>query len=183
LSEAHTTTGGVPVIESQRLIMRGHRRNNFADCVMMWADPRVTRYIGGKPLAAEEVWARILRYAGLWSLLGFGYWVIVDKVSGRFVGEVGFADFKRSIEPPFGTAPEIGWALAPWAHGAGLATEAVRAAVAWGDGNLGPVRTVCLIQPDNIASIRVAEKCGYREFQRTTYKDRPTMLFQRSGQN
>ena len=58
MSEAHTTTGGVPVIESQRLIMRGHRRDDFADCVMMWADPRVTRYIGGKPFAAEEVWVK-----------------------------------------------------------------------------------------------------------------------------
>ncbi|MGH6930137.1 MAG: GNAT family N-acetyltransferase, partial [Dongiaceae bacterium] len=87
--------------------------------------------------------------------------------------------FKRSIEPSFAGAPEIGWALAAWAHGAGFATEAVGAAVAWGDGHLGSERTVCLIGPDNLASIRVAEKCGYREYERTTYKDHPTILFQR----
>ena len=65
----------------------------------MWGDRDVTRYIGGKPFSREEVWSKILRYAGHWSLLGFGYWVIADRASGRFLGEAGFADFKRRIEP------------------------------------------------------------------------------------
>jgi RimJ/RimL family protein N-acetyltransferase len=147
----------------------------------MWADPAVTRHIGGRQFSREETWSKILRYAGLWALLGFGYWAIEEKGSGRFVGEVGFADFKREIEPSFGGTPEIGWGLAPWAHGRGFATEAVGAAVAWGDGHLGTRQTVCLIDPDNAASIRVAEKCGYREFERTKYKNQPTILFRRDG--
>ena len=145
----------------------------------MWADPVVTRHIGGRPFSREEVWSKILRYAGLWALLGFGYWAIEEKASGRFAGEVGFADFKREIEPSFAGAPEIGWALAPWAHGRGFATEAVGAAVAWSDGHFASMQTVCLIDPDNAASIRVAEKCGYREFERTKYKNQPTILFRR----
>ena len=145
----------------------------------MWSDPAVTRYIGGKPFAADEVWGKILRYAGLWSLLGFGYWAVEDRTSGRFVGEVGFADFKRDLAPSFSGAPEIGWALASWAHGAGMASEAVGAAIAWADAHLDATRTVCLINPDNAASIRVAGKSGYREFARTHYKDRPTILFER----
>ena len=66
--------------------------------------------------------------------------------------------------------------LAPWAHGKGFATEAVRAILAWGAAHLGG-RTVCMIDPANLASIRVAEKCGYKEFARTTYKGEPTILF------
>jgi RimJ/RimL family protein N-acetyltransferase len=169
----------IPIIETARLQLRGHRVEDFGDCAAMWADPRLARFIGGKPFTSEEVWSKILRYAGLWSLLGFGYWVIEEKASGRFVGEAGFADFKREIEPSFAGVPEIGWALAPWAHGRGLATEAVGAAVAWGDGHFGATRTVCLIDPENAASIRVAEKCGYREFERTKYKNQPTILFRR----
>ena len=171
----------VPTVETARLRLRGHRIEDFHDCAAMWADPAVTRHIGGRPFSAEEVWSKILRYAGLWSLLGFGYWAIEEKASGRFVGEVGFADFKREIEPSFAGAPEIGWALASWAHGVGFATEAVGAAVAWGDGHFGAVRTVCLIGPDNVASIRVAEKCGYLEFERAAYKGQPTILFRRLG--
>jgi RimJ/RimL family protein N-acetyltransferase len=63
-------------------------------------------------------------------LLGFGYWVIEDKATGRFVGEVGFADYKRDMESPVKEAPEIGWVLAADAHGSGYATEAARAAIA-----------------------------------------------------
>jgi RimJ/RimL family protein N-acetyltransferase len=176
--KAQYPAAGFPIIETERLRMRGHRLDDFAECAAMWADPGVTRYIGGKPFSAEEVWAKILRYVGHWSLMGFGYWVIEERVSGRFVGEVGFADFRR-IEPPLHREPEIGWALATWAQGMGFATEAVSAVVAWGEGHFGSARTVCLIHPDNVASARVATKCGYLEFGRTTYKDQPTILFRR----
>jgi len=171
----------VPVIETARLRLRGHRSADFGDCAAMWADPGVVRHIGGRPFPAEEVWAKILRYAGLWSLLGYGYWAIEEKASGRYVGDVGFADFKRDVRPSFDGAPEIGWALAPWARGVGFATEAVGAAIGWGDGYFAAARTVCMIDPENAASIRVAETCGYREFGRTLYKNQATILFQREG--
>jgi RimJ/RimL family protein N-acetyltransferase len=174
-------TAEVPTIETARLRLRGHRVEDFGDCAAMWGDAAVVRHIGGRPFSTEETWAKILRYAGLWALLGFGYWAIEEKGSRRFVGEVGLADFKREIEPSFAGAPEIGWALASWAHGAGFATEAVGAAVAWGDGHSAGARTVCLIDPDNLASIRVAEKCGYRDYARTTYRGQPTILFRRKG--
>jgi RimJ/RimL family protein N-acetyltransferase len=179
LSDSANAPSRVPVVGATRLILRGHRADDFAACAAMWGDGLVTRYLGGKPFSAEDVWARILRYAGLWALLDFGYWAVEEKSSGRFVGEVGFADFKRAIEPGFDGAPEIGWVLAPWAHGQGFASEAVAAAVAWGARKFGGSRTVCLINPDNAASIRVAQKNGYREYARTTYHDRPTILFQR----
>ena len=166
-------------IDTERLTLRAHRLEDFPDTRAMWAQPEVTRYIGGRPLAEEEVWLRLLRYVGHWSLLGFGYWAIRERGSDRFAGEVGFAIGKRSLEPSFGDAPEIGWALAPWAHGKGYATEAVRAALAWGADHFGPRRTVCMISPENLPSLRVAEKCGYREFARTTYKGDPIILFER----
>ena len=146
----------------------------------MWADPAVTTYIGGgKPSTREESWARLLRYGGLWPLLGFGYWVIEEKATRRFAGEAGFADFKRALEPSFGDAPEAGWTVAPWAHGKGFATEAVQAAIGWADASLSSPRTVCMIDPQNVTSINVAQKCGYREFERTTFREKPIILFER----
>ncbi|MGA9899372.1 MAG: GNAT family N-acetyltransferase [Terriglobales bacterium] len=178
-SLVHPATA-VPVIETQRLKMRGHRLDDFVNCAGMWADPIVTRHIGGKPFSEEETWARFLRYAGHWSLMGFGYWAIQEKETGGFIGELGFADFKRDLQPSLKGVPELGWVLASKAHGKGYATEAVRAALAWGDAHFGLVRTVCIIHPDNLASLRVAEKCGYKEFQRTTYKGHATVIFNRS---
>jgi RimJ/RimL family protein N-acetyltransferase len=169
----------IPSIDTPRLTLRGHALEDYGDCAAMWADPEVTRFIGGRPFTGEEVWARLLRYVGHWKLLGFGYWVIRERTSGRFVGEVGFADFHRQLDPPLGDAPEIGWALATWAHGQGFATEAVRGAVAWGDERFGTRRTVCLIDGGNIASRRVAQKCGYRETGTARYKGEPTHVFGR----
>jgi RimJ/RimL family protein N-acetyltransferase len=169
----------VPVLETARLKLRGHRLDDFAACAAMWADPVVTRHIGGKPFTEEESWSRLLRYAGHWAMLGFGYWVVEEKATGCFAGEIGFADYKRDIEPSLQDIPEIGWAFATPVHGRGYATEAARAVVAWGDAHFGACQTGCIIHPENLASIRVAEKCGYVELQRTTYKKQPTILFLR----
>ena len=49
----------------------------------MWADPAVTRFIGGRVFNREEVWARLLRYAGHWQWMGYGFWAIEEKESGR----------------------------------------------------------------------------------------------------
>jgi RimJ/RimL family protein N-acetyltransferase len=172
--------GEVPALETERLRLRAHALEDLEACCAMWADPVVTRYIGGKPFPREEVWGRIQRYAGHWSLLGFGYWVAEEKDSGEFVGELGFADMKRNIEPPLDDIPELGWALATRWHGKGYATEAVRAVIGWGDRHFGPVKTACLIHPENVASMRVAEKCGYREWRRTQYRGHETVLFART---
>lgn len=167
-----------PVIETARLILRGHRREDFEDCVGMWTDPGVTRFIGGKPSSREEVWSRLLRYVGHWQVMGFGYWIAHEKGTGRFVGEIGFADFKRELEPSFGDTPEMGWALNSGLHGQGYATEAVAGALAWADAHFAEPRTVCMIDPSNAPSLRVAEKVGFREFARAHYRE-PTILFER----
>lgn len=169
----------IPQLVTDRLILRGHLTSDFGDCAAMWADPEITRFIGGQPLAAEDVWIRVLRHVGHWALCGYGFWVVEDRATRRFVGEVGLADFKRALVPSLDGSPECGWVLATWAHGRGYATEAVRAALAWADRELGASSTAALIDPANAVSIRVAEKCGYRRAELTTYKGDPAQLFRR----
>lgn len=169
----------IPVVETERLRLRGHALGDFSACASMWGDPIVTRHIGGKPFSAQNVWSKLLRYVGHWTLLDFGYWVVEERATNRFVGEVGFADFKRDLNPSFDGTPEIGWALAPCAQKKGYATEAVQAALGWADRRWPGGRTVCLIDPDNVSSLRVAAKCGYREYARTKYLDSPTILLER----
>ena len=169
-----------PTLESDRLIFRAHTLDDYADLAAMWADPEVTRHIGGRPFTSEESWHRLLRYAGHWQLLGYGFWMIVDKASGRYAGNIGFGDFKRELDPPVADfKPEIGWALASWAHGRGLGTEAVNTALAWADAQLPARRIVCLIDAGNVPSVRVAEKCGFRPFADVSYHGTPTRLFER----
>ena len=169
----------VPVLETARLRLRGHRRDDLAAGLALWSDPVVVRSIGGTSATGEAVWSRLLRYRGLWALLGYGYWAIEERAGGGFVGELGFADFRRTIEPSIDGIPELGWALDSRVHGRGYATEAVRAALRWADIHLEIGRTVCIIAPDNVASLRVAHKGGYCERVRTTYHNAPAIMFER----
>ena len=170
----------IPVIETERLLMRAFKVEDLDDYVAMWADPNVLEHIGIPPSSREMTWTRLLRAHGHWALMGFGFWAVEEKVSGRFVGEVGFAEFMREMEPSLVGTPEMGWVLSAWSHGRGFATEAARAAIGWGEVNRVSQRTTCIINPGNRASLRVAEKCGYREFARTTYKDHPIIVLERT---
>jgi RimJ/RimL family protein N-acetyltransferase len=170
----------VPVIETERLRLRGHGYDDLAQCLAMWSDPNVTRFIGGKPSTEQQTWLRLLAYIGHWSLLGFGYWVVEERDSHTFVGEIGFADFKRDITRSMKDSPELGFALASSYHGKGYATEAVRAAVSWGDVHLPCEKTVCLISSQNLASLRVAEKCGYKVFEQTAFNGEPAQFLSRA---
>jgi len=174
-----TTAIDIPVLETERLILRAHRLDDFEACVTIFSDPDVTRFLGGKPMTREEIWGRFLRQPGHWALLGYGIWAVEEKQTGAFIGGIGFLDAKRDMVPSLDGMPEMGWVLSPRAHGNGYATEAVRAAQAWGEAHFGKVRTVCIIAPQNRASLRVAEKCGFRAWQNTTYKDEPTIVLVR----
>ncbi|MGD9979619.1 MAG: GNAT family N-acetyltransferase [Hyphomonadaceae bacterium] len=168
----------VPVIETERLRLRGHELRDFENSAAMWADERVTRFIGGKPSAREDSWRRFMTFPGHWKLMGFGYWLIEEKAGGAYVGDGGFGNFKRGL-PALGDTPEQGWALTPAMHGKGYATEAVRAMLGWAERHFGRTDFVCMIAPENVASHRVAEKAAYREFARAEYKGEAAVLLKR----
>jgi RimJ/RimL family protein N-acetyltransferase len=167
----------IPTLETDRLILRGPTLTDFAEMAAMWSDPVVVRGVGGVPFAEEEVWARLLKYVGHWALLDYGMWIVREK-NGTFVGEVGFFDLHRAITPAL-DVPELGWVLASRAHGKGFATEAVQRILAWGEQRFGGRTYSCIIDTDNAPSLRVAEKCGFREHVHTVYKGTAVILFRR----
>ena len=99
---------------------------------------------------------------------------IEHRACGKLIGNCGVrindADLREG---------NIGFAVDPSYWGQGYATEAVRAATAWGDAHFGACQAACIIHPENLASIRVAEKCGYRKLRLASYKGQATMLFVR----
>jgi RimJ/RimL family protein N-acetyltransferase len=171
-----------PVLVTERLVLRPHQAQDFEDLAALWGDGAVVRHIGGRPFTEEEVWARLLRYVGHWAVAGYGYFAVREAQSGRFVGDVGLSDGRRALDPLFDDAPEAGWALAPWAQGRGYAAEALAAVLAWSDATLKAPRTVCLIDPQNRPSIRLAERFGYRRYAEADYKGGPVLLFERAAQ-
>jgi RimJ/RimL family protein N-acetyltransferase len=163
-------------LTTQRLVLQPHRIGDFAEMKAMWADPAVVRFLGGVPSSDEDSWARLLRYAGSWALLEYGFWAVRQQDGGGYVGDVGFLDGHRTGVPGFEGDPEIGWSLVTAARGQGFATEALQAALGWGRGRFR--RCVAMIHPDNAASVAVAVRCGFRHFRVARYKDAPIGLWE-----
>jgi RimJ/RimL family protein N-acetyltransferase len=168
-----------PRLETDRLILRPHRSEDFPDCAAMWRDPQVVKYTVGTESPPQRTWQRLLAYCGHWALLGFGYWAVESRASGRYIGELGFADFHRDLPQSLQGFPEIGWALAVEAHGRGYATEALRRVLEWGDANFGAGASFCIIHRDNLASVRLAGKLGYVTTIRAATDSDPSMLLAR----
>lgn len=160
-----------PVIETERLRLRPHRLADLDARVAMTSDPETMRFVGG-PQDGAENFSRLLRYAGHWALLG----LVEERVSGRVAGEAGLGDFRRNLGSDFDGVPEAAWIMAGWAAGRGYASEAIAAAIAWHEGGFGPGRKVCLIDPGNIASLRVAQKASFVPFREAAYKDKTVIL-------
>ncbi len=169
----------VPVIETKRLRLREFRQSDLDPQAETLRDEAVVRHLGGRPFGREDVWRKMVTGRGLWELLGYGYWCVERVEDGAYLGQIGFADFKRGMEPSIEGIPEMGWIFAPAAQGQGYATEAGAAALQWADVNLGPREFVAIISHANAASIRVAEKCGFSMREEATYNDAPILLFRR----
>jgi RimJ/RimL family protein N-acetyltransferase len=167
-----------PRIETERMILRGHTMDDLAARIAMTGNEETMRFIGGVQNREENAF-RILRYAGKWALLGRGPFVMEEKGTGRYLGEVGLSSFFRDLGERFDEEPEASWVLAGDAHGQCYATEAMRAVIGWHDGRFGPKRLVCIIAPDNGASLALAAKLGFRAFDERSYKDHPVILFER----
>lgn len=167
-----------PVLTTARLVLRAHVRDDFSPLCAIWGDPAVVRFIGGQPRSATDCWARLMRYHGLWPMLGYGYWAACDRETGLYLGDVGVADFHRALGADFDATPETGWVMAREAAGRGLATEAMTAILDWCDGQ-GMARTVCMIEDGNRASERVAAKLGYRPFRSFDADGAPLTLYER----
>ena len=169
------------ILKTERLVLTPVEVNDLSSLIALWADEEFTRHITGRPLTSEEVWFRLLRDLGQWSVAGYGAWTVRLADNGSYLGSVSILDHRRLIDPPL-TDPELGWGLSPAFQGQGFASEAVQAVLDWADVRLPAARTVCMIAPENLASVRLAERVGYRPYATTTYKDSTVQLFERPKQ-
>ena len=168
-----------PRLETSRLVLRPFAADDVDAQAAMMADEVVMHHLGGQALSREDAWRKLLNGHALWSLFGYGYWAVERRSDGAMIGQIGFADFRRAMTPSIETLPEMGWLFAREAFGQGYATEACLAALTWADEVLAAPEIVAIIDADNIASIRVAEKCGFNENEPATYRGEPILLFRR----
>ena len=149
----------MPMLETQRLTLRGLTMDDWEPYAAMWADPRVTAFIGGAPRPRDLAWTKFGQAVAMWHLFGYGNWAVIDRADATFLGVCGLAQYERGIAELAGF-PEAGWAFAAASWGRGIASEAIGAVVGWADAD-GIAETRCLIDDANGASIKVAARNGY----------------------
>jgi len=143
-------------IETERLVLRMFRESDTDAYAEMVGDAEVMRFLGGKVMSRQEAWRNMAMVVGHWSLRGYGFWAVEERESGEMIGRVG------CWRPEGWPALEVGWTLRRAYWGRGYATEAARASLEHAFTALGQTRVVSLIDPNNSASIRVAERLGER---------------------
>lgn len=173
------THKSAPEIRTERLRLRPHQRDDAEQLVEMWQDPIVVRHFGGQPVPAEDCWNRLLRYVGHWAVNGFGLWAVEEIATRRFIGDVGLFEGRRGLGERFDAVPEAGWVLLPAGHGKGYAREAMNGALRWGESEHCWSRTVCMIDPENVPSLKMAGALGYESFETRPYKGKDVVLLER----
>jgi len=167
-----------PRIETERLVLRAFDLRDLDYFLAFFSDAQASEHVGG-PSSREDTWRRMLTGSALWALTGIGMWVIARRDDDRAIGHGGFFDFLRTCEPSIAGEIEMGWILAPEAHGQGLAREACEAMLSWFDQNFGRKPIWALISPGNDPSMRLAERLGFVRDVDGTYRDKPQTFWLR----
>lgn len=137
------------------VVLRGWTDDDREPFAELNADPEVMRYFPA-PLSRAESDATVDRIIGHLEREGFGRWAVY--VDGRFAGFTGL--HRTAIDTPMGPHVEVGWRLARWAWGQGVATEAARAAISDGVTRCGIDGIYSFTTEGNGRSRAVMERLG-----------------------
>ncbi|MFL6244462.1 MAG: GNAT family N-acetyltransferase [Thermoanaerobaculia bacterium] len=143
-----------PTLATDRLLLRMLEQSDFEEYAAIHTDAEVTRFTTRTHLTRMEAWRHMAMIAGHWHLRGFGMWGAFERDSGQLVGRVGF------YEPDGWPGFELGWTMGRASWGKGYAPEAARACLDYAFDVMKCDHVISLIDPNNVASIRVAEKIG-----------------------
>jgi len=144
----------IPTLETERLLLRALKPEDFETYARFMADEDVTRYLSGEPMARADAWRNMATVLGHWMLRGYGRWALERKSDHVFLGHVGLWN------PEGWPALEVGWTLAKEYWGQGYAGEAAKAAMDYGFLTQNVDRLISVIDVGNTPSQKVAKRIG-----------------------
>jgi RimJ/RimL family protein N-acetyltransferase len=145
------------ILETKRLLLRHLILEDLNDLFALYRDPEIRKYFPEGILNLEETKEELE-----WHMNGhpkypeLGLWATIHKETGKFIGRCGLLPWIIEGQDEV----EIAYLLDKSFWGQGLATEAAQGILQYGFEYLQLSRLICLIDPENIASQRVAEKIG-----------------------
>jgi RimJ/RimL family protein N-acetyltransferase len=163
----------IPVVQTERLVLRAFRPEDLDDYAAMCADAEVMRYIGdGQSVGRDMAWRQMAAFLGHWALRGYGMWAVEERASGRLVGRAGY------LNPEGWPALEIGWLLGRTHWGRGLALEAAQAALVHGRAHVAGIGSlISLIRPENRRSAALARRLGAQPAREIDFLGGPTVVY------
>ncbi len=145
------------ILETERLLLRRQRASDIAFLTDLWADPQVTRYLGG-PRDRDWLRSAFEETAQNPDAERYDLWPVVEKATGQVVGHCGLLD--KEVDGR--TEIELTYVLSPSVWGKGYATEIGQAIKQLAFEKMGVQRLIALIEPENGPSEQVAIRLGMR---------------------
>ncbi|WP_082899112.1 GNAT family N-acetyltransferase [Sulfitobacter sp. EhC04] len=143
----------IPVLDTDRLILRGPAESDFEPLAEFFADPERSIGFGG-PIPRDQAWRWFAGLIGHWHLRGYGFWTVTDRHRGDALGICGI------WFPEGWPEPELGWVMFKSAEGKGIAFEAAKAVRRHAYEVMGFTTMTSNIVPGNTRSIALAERLG-----------------------
>lgn len=170
-----------PVLVTERLELWRPRIIDRPQLEAMMEPAAVREYLGAMEPSTPDVFTRLLRNAGSWSLYGYGTFMVRERGGVDIIGNCGVFHSWRGLGEDFDDKPEAGWILAENAFGQGIAREAMEAALGWFDQAHGPREVVAMIAPENGPSLRLANRLLFAPLRRAALpgSDEEVQLFVR----
>lgn len=144
------------VAKTSRLILRYFTLDDLDDLTPILADAEVMQFSLSGVITRSQTEEFLQWILDRYQKYNFGLYAVIDRQDRRLIGFCGLLvwHFEEHIEI------EIAYRLAKAYWGKGRGTEAAIAVRDYAKNMLGINRLICLIQPENIRSIRVAQKLG-----------------------
>lgn len=172
-----------PFLVTERLELWLPRASDIQPMFEIVSQPETHRFLGPAPTMTDH-FMRFTRNAGSWHLYGYGVLMVRQRANekgehGALLGNCGIFHSWRGLGADFDNQAEAGWILSTAATGQGYAKEAMLAIYAWFDAAHGPRRTVCMIDPGNTASLRLAATLGFTAMRDSHFAGDPIRLLER----
>ena len=143
----------IPTLRTERLDLVPPHYSHLATYEALYGSPEVMRHIA-EPIDKQAAARLLAAHAGSWVLHGFGGWCVEERATRAVIGIAGLKRLEQ------GEDVEVGWIIEPSAWGRGYATEAAREVIQYAFEQIGALRAVAHIAPENAGSIAVARKLG-----------------------
>ena len=145
------------ILETERLTLRHLEMGDLDALYRLYRDPQIRAHFPDGTLTFAETREELESFQdGHLNRPELGLWATVERRTGAFLGRCGLLPWTIDGQ----SEVELAYLIDKSRWGEGLATEAARGIIQYSRDDLALRRLICLILPDNAASVAVATKVG-----------------------